>query len=119
MVVMDLLSTALARTWIIAVIVAQLIFGSIAYAAPTKHDDAKISDMTFSQMEMLQQHSVDCEGGCSKHWDMKLTACDDCVGSGITADSVSPAIVHSLVIDSLSVLYPVVVYLELNHPPPK
>lgn len=116
---MNLLCKTLARIWIGFVIVAQLIFGSIAYAMPTKHDVAETSDMTVSQMDMLQQHSVDCEGGCSEHVDMGLMACDGCIGSGITADSVPPAIVHSPVIDSLSVVFPVVVYLELNLPPPK
>ena len=116
---MNLLCKTLVRIWIGAVIVAQLIFGSIAYAMPTKHDVAKISDMTVSQTYMLQQHSVDCECDCSEHVDMGLMACDGCIGSGITADSVQPAIVHSPVIDSLSVVFPVVVYLELNLPPPK
>lgn len=119
MLFMNLLCTSLAKTWISAVIVTQLIFGSIAYAMPTKHDVPEISDMTFGQMEMLQQHSLDCVGDCSVHIDMELTACDSCMSSGITADSVPPAVVHSPVIDSLSVVYPVVVYLELNLPPPK
>lgn len=119
MLVMNLLCASMVRAWISAVIMAQLIFGSIAYAMPIKHDVSKISDMAVSKMEMLQKHSVDCEGDCSVHMDMELTACNGCIGSGITAGSVPSAIVNSLVIDSLSVVYPAVVYLELNLPPPK
>lgn len=51
--------------------------------------------------------------------DMELTACDGCQGSGIAADTVPPAVVYSPVIGPLPVVYPVIVYLELNLPPPK
>ena len=119
MLTMNLLRASLAKSWISFVIVAQLIFGSIAYAMPTKHDVTKISDMAVLHVETLQQHHVDCQGGCSVHMDMELTACDGCLGSGITADTVPPAVVYSPVMSPLPVVYPVIVYLELNLPPPK
>lgn len=116
---MKISSATLCRFIAKILVVGQLIFGPAVYGLPAFGHLASGSEMKVSQMETLQQHSVDCDGYCSEHVDMGLMACDGCIGSGITADSVPPAVVYSPVIDSLSVVFPVVVYLELNLPPPK
>ena len=116
---MKLVSTTLAKAWISTVIIAQLLLGSVAYGTSSMDDKAKVSEITVSQMEIPQEHSASCNDGCSASIDVKVTACERCLGPAIIAGSVPPAVLHLPVMDSMSEAYPVVVYLELNLPPPK
>lgn len=95
------------------------LLSATAYGAEPFNVESLQSEMITADDAVTASACESCKSDCSSHARMKMGGCVGCLGSAILADSMQPMRSNLVLCDIPYRFDTVVVYIDLNLPPPK